>query len=80
MYLGKLVEVGPAEEVYLRPAHPYTRGLLDSAPVADPVAEKAKVKRGRHGRAAQRHQPAVGLPVPHPLPAGRRRSAPRSSR
>jgi len=28
MYLGKLVEVGPAEEVYLRPAHPYTRGPL----------------------------------------------------
>jgi len=44
MYLGKLVEVGPADEVYLTPAHPYTQGLLDSAPVADPVAEKAKVR------------------------------------
>jgi len=44
MYLGKLVEVGPADEVYLTPAHPYTRGLLDSAPVADPIAEKAKVR------------------------------------
>jgi peptide/nickel transport system ATP-binding protein len=31
MYLGRLVEAGPAEEVYLRPAHPYTRRLLDSA-------------------------------------------------
>ena len=32
MYLGKLVEVGPAAEVYDRPAHPYTRGLLDAVP------------------------------------------------
>ena len=48
MYLGKLVEVGPADEVYLDPAHPYTRGLIDSAPVADPVAEQAKVQAGRH--------------------------------
>ena len=45
MYLGKLVEIGPADEVYLTPAHPYTKGLLDSAPVADPEAEPAKVKR-----------------------------------
>lgn len=30
MYLGRLVEYGPVEEVYLRPAHPYTRALLSS--------------------------------------------------
>jgi peptide/nickel transport system ATP-binding protein len=35
MYLGKLVETGPAAEVYERPAHPYTRGLLDAVPVAE---------------------------------------------
>jgi peptide/nickel transport system ATP-binding protein len=35
MYLGKLVETGPATEVYERPAHPYTRGLLDAVPVAE---------------------------------------------
>ena len=49
MYLGKLVEVGPADEVYRSPAHPYTRGLIDSAPVADPLAEKAKVRAGVAG-------------------------------
>jgi oligopeptide/dipeptide ABC transporter ATP-binding protein len=32
MYLGKLVEVGPSEEIYRNPVHPYTRGLLDSVP------------------------------------------------
>ncbi len=60
MYLGKLVEIGPAEEVYLRPAHPYTRGLLDSAPVADPVAEKAKVKEGVTGELPSAIHPPSG--------------------
>ena len=49
MYLGKLVEIGPADEVYLTPAHPYTRGLIDSAPVADPLTEQAKEERGVRG-------------------------------
>ena len=35
MYLGKLVEVGPADEIYEAPIHPYTRGLLDAVPVAE---------------------------------------------
>jgi len=32
MYLGKLVEIGPTDEVYNRPKHPYTQGLMDSSP------------------------------------------------
>ncbi len=35
MYLGKLVELGPSAEVYSRPAHPYTQGLLDAVPTAE---------------------------------------------
>ncbi|MEI5100756.1 ABC transporter ATP-binding protein [Streptomyces sp. PmtG] len=38
MYLGKLVESGPAERVYAHPLHPYTRGLLDTVNVPDPEA------------------------------------------
>ena len=49
MYLGKLVEVGPADKVYGSPAHPYTKGLIIAAPVADPQAEKAKVRAGVAG-------------------------------
>ncbi len=60
MYLGKLVEVGPADEVYLRPAHPYTRGLIDSAPVADPSAEKAKEKSGVRGELPSAINPPSG--------------------
>ena len=60
MYLGKLVEIGPADEVYLTPAHPYTRGLIDSAPVADPVAEQAKEERGVRGELPSAIHPPSG--------------------
>jgi peptide/nickel transport system ATP-binding protein len=60
MYLGKLVEIGPAEEVYLRPAHPYTKGLLDSAPVADPHWEKAKISEGVRGELPSAIHPPSG--------------------
>lgn len=42
MYLGKLVETGPAAEVYRSPRHPYTRGLIDTVPVADPWAGRGR--------------------------------------
>jgi peptide/nickel transport system ATP-binding protein len=35
MYAGRIVESGPAEAILTRPAHPYTRGLLDSVPMID---------------------------------------------
>ena len=39
MYLGKLMEVSPAEELYTKPIHPYTGALLAAIPIPDPTRE-----------------------------------------
>jgi len=60
MYLGKLVEVGPADGVYSTPVHPYTRGLIDTVPVADPALERAKEHQGVRGELPSAVAPPSG--------------------
>jgi len=43
MYLGKIVELGPAADVIERPRHPYTRALVSAIPVYDPDARRARI-------------------------------------
>ncbi|MEG0092782.1 MAG: dipeptide ABC transporter ATP-binding protein [Erysipelotrichaceae bacterium] len=42
MYLGNMVEIGPSDEVYHTPLHPYTKALLSAVPVPDPRIAKSK--------------------------------------
>ena len=42
MYLGKIMEIGPAEQVYERPTHPYTKALLSAVPVPNPRVERQR--------------------------------------
>ena len=54
MYLGKVCEVGPPDQIYERPAHPYTAALLGAIPVADPSIKPAD-------------RPALGGEIPSPV-------------
>jgi len=60
MYLGKLMEVGPAAAVYNHSAHPYTQGLLSSVPVPDPVLERTKLKLVPRGELPSPMNPPSG--------------------
>jgi peptide/nickel transport system ATP-binding protein len=44
MYLGKIVEIGPTEEILANPRHPYTRALLSAVPVPDPSFHRTPVE------------------------------------
>lgn len=57
MYLGQLMEIGGADEVYANPRHPYTRALIAAIPEVDP---------GRRGRAKQLLQGDVPSPIDPP--------------
>jgi oligopeptide/dipeptide ABC transporter ATP-binding protein len=58
MYLGRVVEIAPAEEIFRSPQHPYTVGLLEAAPRPDP--------------ALRRRSPAIrgDIPSPFDIPSG----------
>ncbi len=70
MYLGKICEVAPSDELYRAPAHHYTHVLLNSIPGSRPHA-RGRQDRDR-GRAAVPGVAAVGLQFPHSLPCRER--------
>ena len=68
MYLGKIVEVAPADDLYDNPLHPYT---LDAA-LGDPDPRSGGRAHAdvdpRPGRPASPANPPTGVSLPHPLP------------
>ena len=67
LYLGRIVEIGRADEVSARPRHPYTRALLAASPKADPDAPK--IRRLLKGDIPFAVGAPVRLRISHPLPA-----------
>jgi peptide/nickel transport system ATP-binding protein len=75
MYLGRMVEVGSADDIHLRAAHPYTAGLLKAVPVPDPDLERAKRGTGISGELPSPVDPPSGCRFRTRCPLARERCA-----
>ncbi|MBP3892363.1 MAG: dipeptide ABC transporter ATP-binding protein [Solobacterium sp.] len=62
MYLGNMVEVGPSNDVYHRPLHPYTVALLSAIPIPDPDVAKSKSRIVLEGEIPSPINPPSGCP------------------
>ncbi|QOJ32884.1 MAG: ABC transporter ATP-binding protein [Gammaproteobacteria bacterium] len=60
MYLGRVMETGPAGELFDRPRHPYTRALLAAAPLPDPRLERSRQRAGLSGEVPSPLSPPSG--------------------
>ena len=49
MYLGRIMELADRDELYAAPRHPYTKALLDAAPIPDPRVERTRAPRALRG-------------------------------
>ena len=66
MYMGRVVETGPSDELFDRPAHPYARALLDAAPSAD-IAQRGRRRIALKGEISDR-TPDGACPLLHRCP------------
>ena len=60
MYLGRIVEIGKASEVYEQPLMPYTQALISAVPVPDPTIEKERQRIALPGEAPSALNPPTG--------------------
>jgi oligopeptide/dipeptide ABC transporter ATP-binding protein len=69
MYLGRIVEEGPADAMFSGPRHPYTRALLSAVPVPDPATKRSRIVL--EGEPPSAVHPPSGCPFhprcPHPM-------------
>ena len=62
MYLGRIVEIAPCEELYEHALHPYTKALLGAVPVADPEIEHARERVPIYGEVPSLSRRPSGCP------------------
>ncbi|MCL6092100.1 MAG: ABC transporter ATP-binding protein [Actinobacteria bacterium] len=62
MYLGKLVEIGTGDDIYSRPAHPYTAGLIGSIPIPNPKVQRGRERNPVRGELPSSLNPPSGCP------------------
>ncbi len=60
MYLGQIVELGPAEQIYSQPLHPYTKALVAANPAPDPIRERARTDPPLGGELSSPVNPVPG--------------------
>ena len=69
MYLGKIMELSPGEELYAKPIHPYTAALLNAVPIPDPRENRSRERIVLEGEPPNPIDPPTRLRLPHALPA-----------
>lgn len=69
MYLGKIVEEGPASEVLEKPVHPYTQSLVSAIPVPDPVVQRSRRRILLEGDPPDPSEVEAGCPFASRCPA-----------
>lgn len=60
MYLGRLVEIGPSQDLFARPLHPYSKALIAANPFPDPARERARVDEVLRGEVTSPVNPKPG--------------------
>jgi oligopeptide/dipeptide ABC transporter ATP-binding protein len=73
MYLGTIVEAGTRDEIWRRPRHPYTKALLEAAPIANPKLARARKRTVLQGELPSPLAPPAGCPFHSRCPIAQER-------